>query len=1506
MDVTAKDWVIGRSYEKDDIVRINNFSEPDQKEEFEKGTQRDVILASDANFICINQVKILNDDNSFIGIDPGRGDFFESKILTESSEVEFGLRYLIDPKISYTFKSLVRKSSNDSETSDAYHTNIVIDDNNTNTGIGKIDINKSNGVGIGVKFYDENDLEIHVDNYRPWVRPMATVELAVGEFYHVQLDVESKDIPENANRAQVYIFVYGYKNGGFEFRNVRSTSLSKYFYCKESHVSDHTNYPGAANTWTQDFIWRPSYGCKANYLCDNESMLLGEGGDYVNNLAINSMPLELNLNFNNRTDKEAKAIIHFLQEKHFAYDSIFGLDYKGQRLLSADVQSFNFIYTFPYRNDLRFTCTNFQHSITYRNNNSISATFVCNTESSIRSVESHEGFNDKIDALFPITINEKTEFKKGEKIRLSSITITEETGETLENLIEIYPYRFDENGNAIAGVLLFKEDREDLNIGDPIYIEVDNSLNSVFDIGFARIFRRLNSRSYVFGIGEGFIDEPYEELIILDTGEKIQIDSCEQLITDVSIRESLNSKLRQDADSSSIGNYLTITDDYADGSKIEIGGKVRIIGENHPFYGSTGIITSIGKEGIALDHSIPKDGVRDIDGGVDFVNQDITWELVSNAIDTDTKGTLKTIDKNSIAPAKVIKLRVDPKDCLSSQPVFPEGKDLEKITSEITDPITGEIKKRILFLKNYLRFELCEDIYRDTYGIDVIPMQDFTVEKGEHFKFIIPAVFGRSSIYLENPDRIPKYPYLKVRNFEHRPTLAFNISHQPKGINSNFVSSYVKHFKKSINQNMSTFNVVFDMRDDEEALEMLQFLESHLGYKKFRFTMPRPYGVDADRITTPAKPFNSVFYCPSWDHEVVYKNNHLINATFVESATNFHEDLLNIEEPCYGAKVYDMSTKHELCTFASAGQAISCGDYYENITSETNVTPKGVDLIFMVDTTGSMRSILSGSGFSISKYDAVMDLAQKIIVAYDNNIMPGTYSYGDIFNCPAIDSTLKIPPWEDKEQYKRFKVAVEKERVNIGLVFMGGDCPVQFDVAEGQIDTNNYKQDIYNKLADLRGKTYGYGNGEWFTKAFSKCMAQLYNSPRAETVSDRIVIMMSDGVQFGSNAAGDRSGGRFNGHSPTTDNMIRALAAGRDGSLAKRRPTGDALTQYTNQGQNIGVYMSNPTHPDIPGNNPDWYEEKISTTVMYCDIGLPGWISNQNYKYAFDYHPTDNNTTDPTFYFKISDPTNNSGEVGRLIDLIRVVEIITSDSGYQNLFCVSLKNCGPNDIEILNTIINAKGENNPLKWTTKVSKLGLPKGGNLEEPIEISSLNDKSNPAQGGQYYEDPNNKNSLKPDQTTNILWESFNTKYEVFREGDIHQIDGGWAAHPEENQGVNNYGVAFDGMPVRVFTPDGTTSKNQTLEVIDYNIGGIDKSEWGPQTKGDYKHLPILKKDEVIDLFFGIRATSVSKLNETIELVFNTKDLKKDEMQCYAKYEYVIAIGDCTLKIDSVDVTN
>ena len=336
-------------------------------------------------------------------------------INTNSSEREqsYGGYFPVNPSWDYSTKAMVKKITEDSELIDNYKTFLT----ETN---GVVDPINSIGVGVAIQFYDESLNKLNPTDKRNTYRLLAQAELSHDEYYTAYLDIRSKDIPKDARLGQVFVFIYGLKSGGFEFTKISATSTSPFFYCTRDHDSSIANHPGSelwhgTGYWTQNFEWRPSYGSKSNFVATNESLDFGEGSDYVNNLAINSLPLEIDVSFNNRTDKEAKAIMHFLQEKHFAYESIFGIDYRGDRLLSGDVSSFRFVYTHPYRKDLYFTCTDFSHSILYRNNNVVTAKFVCNTESSLRSVDSHAGYNYRLDVLVPVFIDAETKFTKGSK-----------------------------------------------------------------------------------------------------------------------------------------------------------------------------------------------------------------------------------------------------------------------------------------------------------------------------------------------------------------------------------------------------------------------------------------------------------------------------------------------------------------------------------------------------------------------------------------------------------------------------------------------------------------------------------------------------------------------------------------------------------------------------------------------------------------------------------------------------------------------------------------------------------------------------------------------------------------------------------------------------------------------------------------------------------------------------------------------------------------------------------
>lgn len=1509
MDIPVNRWSNGKKYKANDIVRVGNFAVP------EEGGARDSSGSPVVPIITEQSQEITEESEAILSI-----EITEESALSNNQEVRVGGMFAVDPTLNYSVRGMVKKGTLTSQTVDPFKTLIK---QKLENGTYIVDPQNSIGVGVGMKFYDSSGSDVGAPDLRDTHRLMASSELSDAEYYNVQLDIDNKSIPDTAVTGSMVVFVYGIKSGSFVFKQLWASNMSRFFYCVKDHTSSPGNEPNTLNSstyWTQDFAWRPAYNSKATFAAINDKLKMGEGSDYVTNLAINSLPMQLTLAFDNKTDKEARAIVHFLQEKFFPYESIFALDYKGNRLLSSDVGSFSFKYTYPYREDLKFTCTDFSHTKKYRNNNQVQATFVCNTESTLRNVESHAGYNARLDALIPIFLDKTTKFKKGVPIRLNTFSLeTTATGgggggggldpvpaaTLLTDLIEISKYP-EEQGEPIAGGLLSFSASQDLSVGDCINIDIPDDLNSIFDVGQTKITQKLSDTEFVF---------------------------------------------------------LPIK---ASGSEVAVGARDPL-------------------------------GIED--GDLISPDQSETALAVSS-----------TTTEN---PAVVKKLLRCPDECLTSSILMPPG--VTEILARPTNPVTGETYPRIVYTKQYRKLQLDSDIRWDneeasgpwqpdtpysvgdvvsynganykstethtsgtsfdtskwkeatrTGTITVTPLEDFTLESTDDFQLLLPSLRGRHSIYIRNPDEFIKYPWIEVRNFDHKPSIAFTINDAPTHISSKFVSYYNHEFKKEINQNLSTFSVVFDKRSDDEAAEILQFLESQLGYKKFRFQMPRPYVKDENNLTTQSRPYTSTFFCPSWGHQVIYKNNHTITATFIESATSKEEDLRDVfgigrkeESPCFGAQIFDPITQHGLCTFSSALQ-IAPGKGLGTLPGGglgKSVKNKSVDIVFTIDGSGSMSNILRAEGEDETKWSVAIDVIQKIIVSYntsvDKYIMPGTLGWNGVYKTPAmshssISGDTNVPPWpvrlsdpqvsaSDINNYKslvselydpneelnsqmqvagynlenldKFTIPIDQKRVNLGLNRMtNGD--VYFDISDTPISFDKLR--MFKKLRD--NKSYNgreTGGREDLPYGLSQALAQLYNSPRAEYVTDRIIIGLSDFVLtentasiLGSPGCVSSRGIRcfWDRFDPTAFAMTQAMKTG--GALAKRRPTDAVLKGYgggRNPYSQMQAYSSQTgsdgnsklINADNGSSNPAWYNDEIPTIFIPATVGVEGRISKWAPMYAYDYdkgsplaepEASRNDLLDPLpqFYFPITNSGITGGELQRMMELILLLEKITKDSGYQNIFSITVHNCGPHAVTLLNSLINVEGQSNPLTWTTETLPQGIPKGGNITD-LKFSNSSEGISSIRngyGGQYYGDLRNQNLFsEQDAASNILWESFNTQYEVYRAGVVSEIEGGWSDHNGETRGVGNTGVAFKGMPVRVF------KSNAGLEIVDYNIGKVDASN---NYKGDYTHLPKLQPGEQIDLFFGVKIGRLADITEKIQILINSDDGTQKKMDCFGHFEF------------------
>lgn len=137
-----------------------------------------------------------------------------------------------------------------------------------------------------------------------------------------------------------------------------SSSYNKNPVEAQSNWTRENGYAKDINTeyWTRKFFWKPSIGLNVNQKPRMNEISLGAGYTQIYNDGINESLLNLDLNFNNRSDEEAYAILHFLEQHYGAIP-------------------FQFSPPAPYSRERNFVCQEWSHTYNYKNNHSISAKF---------------------------------------------------------------------------------------------------------------------------------------------------------------------------------------------------------------------------------------------------------------------------------------------------------------------------------------------------------------------------------------------------------------------------------------------------------------------------------------------------------------------------------------------------------------------------------------------------------------------------------------------------------------------------------------------------------------------------------------------------------------------------------------------------------------------------------------------------------------------------------------------------------------------------------------------------------------------------------------------------------------------------------------------------------------------------------------------------------------------------------------------------------------------------
>jgi phage-related protein len=201
-----------------------------------------------------------------------------------------------------------------------------------------------------LNFENSNDINVKLVNYDTSIlRKSDGLFLKRPEDYSVSGEYGLNDIVFETGNHQYY---YCHSGDGFD------TASGLDPVAMNSEWSRESGYFKEINTgfWTRDFFWEPSVGLTVSQNPRMNNLMLDGAYNQVYRDGINESLLNLDLQFNNRSDEEAYGILHFL-EQH--YGSI----------------PFQFSAPAPYEVKKNFVCQEWNHAYNFKDNHSISAKF---------------------------------------------------------------------------------------------------------------------------------------------------------------------------------------------------------------------------------------------------------------------------------------------------------------------------------------------------------------------------------------------------------------------------------------------------------------------------------------------------------------------------------------------------------------------------------------------------------------------------------------------------------------------------------------------------------------------------------------------------------------------------------------------------------------------------------------------------------------------------------------------------------------------------------------------------------------------------------------------------------------------------------------------------------------------------------------------------------------------------------------------------------------------------
>lgn len=198
-----------------------------------------------------------------------------------------------------------------------------------------------------LNFENDNDISVKLRNLDTSIlKKLDGLFVADIDEYSDSEYYEKNDIVYNVENKKFY---YWYGDQSYAEKNPTATQAEwnrNYGY----HLDVNTD------CWSRKFFWKPSLTLSVSQKPRLNEIGVGAGYSQIYRDGINESLLTLELNFNNRDDAEARAILHFLEQHYGAIP-------------------FQFNPPAPYERLKNFVCQEWKHTYNYKNNHSISAKF---------------------------------------------------------------------------------------------------------------------------------------------------------------------------------------------------------------------------------------------------------------------------------------------------------------------------------------------------------------------------------------------------------------------------------------------------------------------------------------------------------------------------------------------------------------------------------------------------------------------------------------------------------------------------------------------------------------------------------------------------------------------------------------------------------------------------------------------------------------------------------------------------------------------------------------------------------------------------------------------------------------------------------------------------------------------------------------------------------------------------------------------------------------------------